>query len=411
MPPTTEFSPSPNYRWVIVAVAATMLALGNSLIMNGVSVFIVPFNEEFGWNRGEVSFMNFTGLMGYALGGVAMGRIADRTATRPVCVFGAATLGVCLLFASQAWTLWQFYLLFFLAGFFGAGSLFAPLFANVGRWFGAGVGLAIGITSAGQALGQGGVPFATAILIGEVGWRDTLLVLGVITLVVLIPLGLLIREAPARASSNLSNATPIADDLPRTIPANLAVVWMSAAVIFCCICMSVPLIHLVPLAQDRQIPLDDAASVLFVMLIAGILGRVAFGRLADVIGAIRAYWLASLWQTALVAVFLRMDTLEGLYVFAVIYGFGYGGVMTTILVCVRVLVPLSKGASALGIVSMFALFGHALGGFQGGVFFDLTGDYTQSYINAALAGLVNLIIVGSLFLTVSRRQAATVAAD
>ena len=406
-----EFSASPNYRWVVVAVAATMLAIGNSLIMNGISVFIVPLNEEFGWNRGEVSLMNFTGLLGYALGGVAMGRIADRTSTRPVCIFGAVTLGVCLLCASQAWVLWQFYLLFFLAGFFGAGSLFAPLFANVGRWFGAGVGLAIGITSAGQALGQGGVPYATALLINEIGWREALLVLGIVMLVVLIPLGLLIREAPSGTRSNSSNTAPMADDLPPILSANVVIVWMSAAVVFCCICMSVPLIHVVPLAQDRNIALDDAAGVLFVMLIAGIFGRVAFGRLADMIGAIRAYWLASFWQTALVVVYLQMETLAGFYVFAVIYGFGYGGVMTTILVCVRVLVPLSKGASALGIVGMFALFGHAIGGYQGGVFFDFTGDYTQSYINAALAGVVNLIIVGSLFLTVSRRQAAIGAAS
>ena len=55
-----------------------------------------------------------------------------------------------------------------MAGFFGAGSLFAPLVANVGNWFGAGVGLALGITSAGQALGQGAVPYATAILIGGI---------------------------------------------------------------------------------------------------------------------------------------------------------------------------------------------------------------------------------------------------
>lgn len=411
MTPTNEFSPSPNYRWVIVAAAAAMLAIGNSLIMNGVSVFIVPLNEEFGWNRGEVSFMSFTGLMGYALGGVGMGRIADRTTTRGVCIFGAATLGICLVLASRAESLWQFYTLFFLAGFFGAGSLFAPLVANVGKWFGAGVGLALGITSAGQALGQGGVPFTTAIIINQVGWRDALFALGVVMLIVLIPLALLIREAPSRSRSSLSASTASVDDLPQALPTNVVVIWMSAAVIFCCICMSVPLIHLVPLAQDRGIALDDAAGILFVMLIAGIFGRVAFGRLADVIGAIPAYWLASLWQTALVAVFLQMETLEGFYVFAVIYGFGYGGVMTAILVCVRVLVPLSKGASTLGIVSMFALIGHALGGYQGGLFFDFTGDYTQSYVNAALAGLVNLIIVGSLFLTVSRRQAANAAAE
>ena len=122
MSPTKESFFAAHYRWVIVGVAAVILAIGNSLIMNGVSVFIVPLNEEFGWNRGEVSFMNFTGLIGYALGGVAMGRVADRMTTRRVCLFGAVTLGICMLVASRANELWQFYVLFFLAGFFGAGS-------------------------------------------------------------------------------------------------------------------------------------------------------------------------------------------------------------------------------------------------------------------------------------------------
>lgn len=411
MTPMSEYSPSPGYRWVIVAVSAAMLAVGVGVIMNGISVFFVPLNQEFGWNRGEVSLMNFAGLIGAAFGGVAMGRVADRSTTRRVAMFGAATLGVCLLCASQADSLWQFYTLFFLAGFFGAGSLFAPLVANVGNWFGAGVGLALGITSAGQALGQGGVPYGTAIMISEIGWRDALIVLGAIVLVVLIPLAILIRDAPSRTNTSSAASTPAMEDLPVTLPPNLVVIWMSTAVVFCCICMSVPLIHLVPFAQDRGIALDDAAGVLFVMLIAGIFGRIAFGRLADLIGAVRAYWLASLWQTALVVIFLLMETLDGFYTFAVIYGFGYGGVMTTILVCMRVLVPQSRRASALGIVSMFALIGHALGGYQGGVFFDFTGDYTQTYVNAALAGLVNLIIVGSLFLKVSRRQAAVAATD
>ena len=54
---------------------------------------------------------------------------------------------------------------------------------------------------------------------------------------------------------------------------------------------------------------------------------------------------------------------------------------------------------------VFAWMGHGIGGYQGGFFFDLTGSYTVSYANAALAGVVNLIIVGSLYLTLSRRKA------
>lgn len=406
MTPRRDSRPEPAYRWVIVGASAIMLAVGVGLITNAISVFLIPLNTEFGWQRGAVSFINFAGLIGAALGGIVMGRLADRTTTRRVSLIGAVSLSLCLLAAARAEALWQFYGLFFLAGFLGAGALFTPLIANVGKWFTSGAGLALGIASAGQALGQGGVPFGAAIMIDAIGWRDTLSVMGLIALVVLIPLALLIRQPPQEAAATVADGSGADDEPPAPLPPKKIVVWLSIAVVFCCICMSVPLMHLVPLAQDRGISLDDAASVLFVMLIAGVFGRLAFGKLADMIGAIRAYWLASLWQTLLVVGFLRMETLDSFYLFAIVYGFGYSGVMTGILICVHALTPRARRASALGVVVMFGWIGHALGGFQGGLFFDLTGDYTVSYTIAALAGTINLIIVGSLFFTVSRRRTA-----
>ena len=194
------------------------------------------------------------------------------------------------------------------------------------------------------------------------------------------------------------------DKSPVPLSPNLVVAWLSIAVIFCCICMSVPLMHLVPLIQDRGISLEEAGSVLFLMLVVAIFGRIAFGKLADMIGAIKAYWIASCWQTLLVFFFVQIETLDSFYIFAVIFGFGYAGVMTGLLVCVRVLTPLSRRASALGIVTLFAWLGHGIGGYQGGFFFDLSGDYYLSYANAAAAGVVNLIIVGSLYITINRRQ-------
>jgi hypothetical protein len=111
----------------------------------------------------------------------------------------------------------------------------------------------------------------------------------------------------------------------------------------------------------------------------------------------------------LVFVFIQMQTLDAFYLFAPIYGFGYAGVMTGIVICVRALTPLSRRAVALGIVTMFAWFGHGIGGYQGGLFFDFTGTYNLSYANAAFAGVINLIILGSLYFTITRRQTALAA--
>ena len=406
MTETTVSDAEPAYRWVIVGASALMLAISMGLMVNGISAFFMPLNHEFGWQRGAISFINFSGLIGLALGGIVMGRLADRTSTRRVCMSGVIVLGLCILAAGQAQALWQFYVIFFVAGFLGAGALFAPLIANVGNWFKKSAGLAIGIASAGQALGQGAVPFGTAILIGQIGWRGALTTTGIVTLGLLIPLAMLIRQPPVAPATHSTAGTADTEESPVPLSTNAIIIWLSAAVVFCCICMSVPLIHLVPLIQDKGFALEDAGGVIFLMLIMAIFGRVAFGKLADIIGAIPTYLIASCWQTVLMLVFLQLETLNSFYVFVVIYGFGYAGVMTGLLVCVRVLTPLSRRAFALGIVTLFGWLGHAIGGYQGGYFFDMTGNYTLTYTNAALAGVINLIIVGALYVTINRRKRA-----
>ena len=71
-----ETAPEPVYRWVIVSASALMLALSMGMMVNGTSVFFIPLFEEFGWQRGDVSLINTSGLVGLAIGGIFMGRIA-----------------------------------------------------------------------------------------------------------------------------------------------------------------------------------------------------------------------------------------------------------------------------------------------------------------------------------------------
>lgn len=410
--PSPGPAPEPAYRWVIVIASAIMMAGSLGLILNGVSVFLVPLEQEFGWGRGPVSFINFAGLTGIAIGGIVMSRLSEAIGIRRSVMLGSITMGLSVILASRADELWQFYAIFFIGSFIGGGSLFAPMIANTSRWFKSGVGLAIGIVSGGQALGQGLVPYFGGKAISAIGWSDTFLWMGILMLVTLPLLALLIRPPevlPApRTSASVASADQAADQAASDTPdiplsTNTVIIWMSIAVILCCTTMAVPLIHLVPYAQSCGIPLSDAGGIILVMLIAGICGRIAFGKLADMIGAIRAYWVASAWQTVLVVLFLQFQSLESLMVFAVVYGFGYGGVMTTILVSMQVLTPATRRASATGIVTAFAFFGHAIGGYQGGLFFDLMGNYGWAFANAGIAGVVNLVVVGALYITLTRR--------
>lgn len=391
----------PRFRWIVVLAAALLLGIAMGTLVNGLSAFLLPLETHFGWDRADVAAINSVGLIGIALGGIVMGFLADRIPTRLICLIGAATLSLALLLAARATALWQFYTLFFVAGAVGGGALFAPVIALVGGWFRTGAGLAIGIASAGQGLGQGMVPFVAGHLIQSHGWQDALTLLGAFAAVTLLPLSLLMRQPPRDAAAAAAQAIGSPTLSPRIVlPA------LSLAVLGCCTGMAVPLMHLVPHIQGVCSVGAEAGGPLLIMLVAAIGGRVVFGRLADMFGPVRAWMAATGWQTCLMIGFVFLGSMQAFWLFAPLYGFGYGGVMTGVLVTVRALTPAERRASATGIVLAFGWLGHALGGWQGGVFYDLTGSYFWTYTNAVLAGLVNLAVVGTIWIALNRRKVA-----
>ena len=389
----------PAYRWVVLAVTVPIIALVMGQLVNGLSVYFVPLETEFGWARADIAMINSLGLAGLALGSIAMGFAADRYGVRRIALLGVIVTGVATFAASRASELWQLYVLFLLAGLLGGGSISAPLTALVGSWFTRGVGLAIGVVAAAQALGQGGMPFSGAFLIDSLGWRGALAAQGLTTLALGLPLAWLLRAPPGAAPGSPA----LSHDSPTGMPNGLVVAWIAAGVVCCCTTMSVPLMHLVPLAQESGLQATDAGSVLFVMMVVAIAGRAVFGHVADRIGALQTWLLTSAWQTLLVFGFTMVSGTTAFYLYAVIYGFGYAGVMTSVLVTTRNLTAPARRASSLGIVLAFGYLGHGIGGWQGGFFYDTTGDYTWSYANAVIAGFVNLALVGSLWWTTNRR--------
>jgi MFS family permease len=378
-------------RWFIVGSAALMLALVMGMLVNGLTAFFIPIEAAEGWSRGDIAAINSFGLAGLAFGSAVMGFVSDRIGIRAISLIAVTAMSVCLLLTAHATALWQVYIFFFLAGAFGGGALFAPIFATVGNWFPDMAGLAIGIAAAGQAVGQGGVPFLSAYLIEGLGWRGAMTALGLITLAVLLPLATLMRDAhPPTASSGSMQA-------PAILPA-VAVPILSAAVFFCCTCMAVPLMHLMPLIQGFCIPATDAGGVMLAMLLAAILGRIAYGKLCDMIGPIQSWAVASLLQTVGVLAFTQFASLKGFLIFSVVYGFAYAGVMTSLLVSARALTPAHRRGSLMGIILAFAWLGHAVGGYQGAFTFDLTGSYISGFVVGAAAGAINLILVSVLLL-------------
>ena len=381
------------YGWVIVGVATVCLALGfgaNTIV----SVFMKPFEDEFGWLRTDTSLAYTMNAIGAAAGGILWGGLSDVISTRRIGVFGAIAISLGMMSLRWQSELWSLYLLCFAIGTFGFASLFAPMVALTGRWFSARKGLAIGIVTAGGALGQGLVPYIANLLLEQAGWRNAALWLGIFYLIILLPLVMLLRTPPVHAQ-----AGAVAQNSNRNlwgISHRITIPWLAFASVFCCICMAVPLVHLVPLGIGIGCSAQTAAGLLLSAMIAGIFGRLFFGSLADRIGGLGAYALSCFAQTALVFWFTQTRSVVTLFELSILFGFGYAGVMTCLLICAREAAPMRLSGTAMAIVSTTAWVGMGIGSFQAGFFYDLQKSYVLSYGNAALAGIVNLLIVAAL---------------
>jgi MFS family permease len=392
-----------NYGWVMVVVVFVLsgLAFGS---MASISVFLKPVSLEFGWSRGQTSLAYTVASLSSAAFGVIWGQVADKYGTRWFGFIGAICMSVILFLLSNMGSIYQFYLLYFLFGAMGSALLFSPLYANVGFWFRENPGLALGLAASGGAIGQAFIPHLSGILIESSGWKSAYMNLALIYIVIALPVSLLIKESPWRISARSDNA---AEETGFPLSEREVVSWISFAVIFCCVCMSVPIMHLVPLLTDKGFSLEFATSVLMVLMLCGAFGRILGGILGDYIGALPSYILMSVGQTIFVVWFPHLISPTTIYIMAALFGFTYSGVMSSILVCTRMMVSAKFGARAMSLTSFFGWIGMGLGGFLGGYFFDLYGNYVWAYTFAGMMGLINLLVLSQFWLRIRNVTKAT----
>ena len=369
--------------------------------MASISVFLKPVSLEFGWSRGQTSFAYTIASLASAVFGVLWGQVADKYGTRWFGFVGAICMSLVLFALSSLNSIAQFYALYFLFGAMGSALLFSPLYANVGFWFRENPGLALGLAASGGAIGQAFIPHLSGILIESSGWKLAYVNLAIIYILISLPIAFLIKESPWRISARNQE-----EQEERNFPLSetQVVAWISIAVIFCCVCMSIPIMHLVPMLTDKGFSLEFATSVLMILMICGAFGRILGGMLGDYIGALPAYIIMSLGQTIFVVWFPHLISPSIVYVMAALFGFTYSGVMSSILVCTRMMVSANFGARAMSLTSFFGWIGMGLGGFLGGYFFDIYGDYYWAFTFAGLSGIINLFILSLFFMNIRKRQ-------
>jgi predicted MFS family arabinose efflux permease len=237
------------------------------------------------------------------------------------------------------------------------------------------------------------LPFLASILINAFGWRWAFVGIGCTVLAVLaLALPMLKWPQGTRAPVACSAGSP---DTAHAESATVALLALAA--FLCCTCMGVPVVHMASFIGAVCGSPGVGVTSMVIAMMAGAVGRVCCGFIADRIGALTAYAVASTVQTACVMAFPVLGGSMSLMVLSALFGFGFAGNMTGLSLCVRQAVPASRFGGALGAVMMIAWAGMSTGGYLGGVLFDLSRSYTPSFVLAGISGVLNLLVIGALF--------------
>lgn len=402
---TTDASPESAYALIRLAICVLLSTLGGISLWS-VVVVLPAVQAEFAVDRAMASLPYTLTMVGFAVGGVAMGRLADRLGIMIPALIGAVALCVGYIAASFATSLWQFAAIHgVLIAFFGGAATFGPIVADVSHWFNRRRGIAVAIAASGNYLAGTVWPPLVQHFVHTIGWRQTHLGIGGLCAVTMIPLTLALRrKAPSQQSTTASERLGPRQGTLGISPGGLQVL-LSIAGFCCCVAMAMPQVHIVAYCGDLGYGVERGAEMLSLMLGFGIVSRIGSGFIADRFGGLPTLLIGSAAQMLALLLYLGFSSLPSLYVISGLFGLFQGGIIPSYAIIIREYLPAREAGMRFGMVIMATLFGMAFGGWISGVIFDVTGSYSAAFANGAGWNLINLCIAIALLTRSTRRLA------
>jgi MFS family permease len=385
------------YAWGRLVVALALMTIGSSA-MYVVAVVLPSVQAEFGSARADASLPYTLLMVGFGIGGVFMGRLADRRGVVVPLAIGATGLGLGFAAAALAGSIWSFAIAHgVLLGLVGSSASFAPLVADTALWFDRRRGIAVAICASGNYVAGAIWPPVVQHFVATVGWRQTYLGLAAFTFVTMATLAVFMRGrapalATAAAAARAGATHAAAPGRPFGLSKAAAQTLLCIAGVACCVAMAMPQVHIVAYCGDLGYGAARGAQMLSLMLACGIVSRLVSGAICDRIGGLRTLVLGSLLQGIALLLFLPFDSLASLFVVAALFGLFQGGIVPSYAIIVREHFAADEAGWRTGTILMATLFGMALGGWMSGKVFDLTGSYHAAFLNGIAWNLVNLSI-------------------
>jgi len=388
---------------VVLASFCAMVVAGGTTYTFG--VFFKPLLTEFGWTRAMTSgaFSLYMVLHGFLY--IVTGRLTDRFGPRLVVTACGCFLGLGYLLMSQVSAIWQLYLFYGVIMAIGMSGLFVPTLSTIPRWFVKRRGMMTGIVASGVGVGTVVMPPLASQLISIYDWSNSYIAVGIIALVLIIPAAQFLRRDPGQIGQLPYGKNEVKEEglnlEARGFSPQEAIhtrqFWMLGGLYFCHgFLLQATMVHIVPHAIELGISAIIAANILAIIGGLNVVGRIGMGSASDRIGNKLSLIIAFMVMSVALLWLQVAQELWMLYLFAAIFGFGYGGQTALMAPIAAELFGLRAHSTILGIVVFVVTIGGAAGPIIAGHIFDITNSYYLAFSICATLSIIGFILTSFL---------------
>ncbi|MDA9806069.1 MFS transporter [Alphaproteobacteria bacterium] len=395
--------------WFRLAIIFAMSVIGTAGMWS-VVIILPNIQNEFTLDRAASTYPYVATMFGYGFGNVIIGRMLDKIGIKKPIIFALSLLVtsyVLSFFAKNVF--WLSTIQFFLG--FSAAAFFGPMMADISNYFYKRKGLAVSLVASGQHLCGAIWPFVIKDFIIEGDWRNAHLFIALVCSI-LIPILFYFLGNKVPKMNNEQKLTTQDEDINSKV--NLSIsnrqiqILLMIAGVLCCVAMSMPQVHIVPLCIDNGYGLAVGTEMLSFMLFAAVASRVIFGFLSDKIGPIQTLILGSSLQAISLTMFLPFNSQLSLYIVAICFGLSQGGIVPIYAVIISKFLPSNEVAERVGWLIFATIIGMSLGGWLSGEIYDFTNSYRLAFINGIFWNIMNLCIMIYLFIIYQNSKIITV---
>ena len=400
------------YGWWILLLCSFLSVYASGIFYYGFSTFVKPVVRELGWSMAMISGAFSLYRLEAGIAAPIVGFLLDRIGPRKLVFAGGLVMGGGFIFLSQVSTVLPFYaavitISFGWSGFAGT-AVGNPL---IGKWFLKKRGTAFGIYAAARGLSGLLVP-VVAYLIVLYGWRTTLIILGLLTWIVVLPSSFALKHSPEKcgllpdggpaehdvhhpARGNTKTAAVKEVDFPLRKALLTPAFWIITICLFSHqITQSAIFVHLIPYLIDVGIDSKSAASVITFVTLTSMVGRYGFGWLSDRFNKKWLLFTLYMLQPIGIISLIRVSHVVDIIPFVLVYSIAYGGNTVVKAVIIGDYYGRENYGSIYGIIYGISTFGSFIGPLIAGLVYDIKGSYYVAFTSfAVMMGLTALLVL------------------